>query len=218
MSAITGRFVTETLEYDGGRHVTVYVPPDPAERFVFAADGGWHVSRLGEVLEAANATSTMIVGVHAPADEDTRFREYTPVVDAKRFAAHEKFFVNDVRRWVESRFGVALRTERTAVWGASLGAELALAVGFRHPNIYGAVFSLSPGGGYKPTALMPDPLPRVYLVGGTQEQFFLKNATRWAEALRAAGADVVMFERAGGHGGPFWFEEFPLMVAWAFER
>jgi hypothetical protein len=25
-----------------------------------------------------------------------------------------------------------------------------------------------------------------------------------------------MTERAGSHGDPFWRDEFPLMVAWAF--
>jgi hypothetical protein len=29
--SITGELVTETLEYDGGREVTVYVPPEPPE-------------------------------------------------------------------------------------------------------------------------------------------------------------------------------------------
>ena len=48
------------------------------------------------------------------------------------------------------------------------------------------------------------------------EQFFLDNATRWADALRNADADVAMVERDGEHGGAFWGEELPLMVAWAF--
>jgi hypothetical protein len=65
---------------------------------------------------------------------------------------------------------------------------------------------------------MPSSLPRTYLVAGTQEPFFLENATRWAGTLRHAGADVVMKERDGSHGGAFWQEEFPLMVAWAFGR
>jgi S-formylglutathione hydrolase FrmB len=56
------------------------------------------------------------------------------------------------------------------------------------------------------------------LVAGTQEPFFLENARRWADALRAADVDVVMEERAGSHGGAFWQEEFPQMVAWAFGR
>jgi len=216
MSPLAGQLVTGTLEYDGGRQVTVYVPPDPPEALVFAGDGGWHTSRLSNTLEAASAPSTMIVGVHGLADDDARLLEYSPGFDAERFAAHEKFFVDDVRRWVRSRFGIALPAERTAVWGASMGGELALAVGLRHPDIYGAVFSASPGAGYKPAAVMPKRLPRVYLVAGTQEPFFLENASRWADALRDAGADVVMTERAGAHGGAFWQEEFPLMVTWAF--
>jgi acetyl esterase/lipase len=63
---------------------------------------------------------------------------------------------------------------------------------------------------------MRAPLPRTYLVAGTGEPFFLDNATRWADALRDAGAEVVMTERGGSHGDAFWREEFPLMVAWAF--
>src|SRR5579863_2064989 len=111
---------------------------------------------------------------------------------------------------------VVLPAERTAVFGVSAGGELALALGLRHPDVYGAVFCASPGGGYKPPGVMPSPLPRIYFVAGTQEPFFLENAARWAEALRAAGADVVMTEREGTHGGPFWRSELPLMAAWAF--
>jgi len=84
--------------------------------------------------------------------------------------------------------------------------------------LYGSIFCASPGGGYKPPHVMPTLLPRTYLVAGRQEPFFLENANRWADALRRAGADVVMNERAGSHGGAFWREEFPLMVAGAFGR
>jgi enterochelin esterase-like enzyme len=216
-SSITGRLVTETFDYDGGRQVTVYVPPVPPEAVVFAGDGQL-ISQWGGVLEAAGVPPAMIVGTHRLADEMLRLHEYSPVFDAARFAAHEKFFVEDVRHWVRSRFGVALPAERTAVFGVSASGELALALGLRHPGIYGAVFCASPGGGYRPPAVMPDSLPRAYLVAGTLEPFFLENATRWAVALREAGADVVITERAGSHGDAFWRQEFPLMVAWAFGR
>jgi enterochelin esterase-like enzyme len=217
MSPIAGELVTETFDYDGGRQVTVYVPPSPPEAVVFAGDGQL-TSQWGGELEAAGVPPTMIVGVHRVADEMLRLHEYSPGFDPDRFAAHEEFFAGDVRRRVASRFGVALPAERTAVLGVSAGGELALAIGLRHPDVYGAVFCASPGAGYRPPAEMPEPLPRAYLVAGTQEPFFLENATRWADALRAAGADVVMTERAGSHGDPFWSEEFPLMVAWAFGR
>ena len=104
------------------------------------------------------------------------------------------------------------------MFGYSAGGELALALGLRHPDIYGAVFSGSPGGGYTPPGDITDSLPRVYLFAGTLEPFFLDNATRWANALRGAGAEVVMSEREVSHGAKLWRAEFPLMVAWAFRR
>jgi poly(3-hydroxybutyrate) depolymerase len=214
---IAGELVTETFEYDGGRQVTVYVPPDPPEAIVFAGDGQG-ISRWGGYLEAADVPPTMIVGVDGLSDEMRRLHEYSPVFDAEQFAAHERFFVEDVGRWARSRFGVALPAERTAVFGVSAGGELALALGLRHPDVYGAVFSGSPGGGYKPTGVMPSRIPHVYLVAGTLEPFFRDNATRWAVALRDAGADVVMSLRVASHGDALWRGEFPLMVAWAFGR
>jgi enterochelin esterase-like enzyme len=102
------------------------------------------------------------------------------------------------------------------VFGVSASGELALAIGLRHPDIYGAILCASPGGGYRPPGDLRTPLPRAYLVAGTLEPFFHENATRWAEALREAGADVVMTERAGSHGDAFWRDELALMVAWAF--
>jgi enterochelin esterase-like enzyme len=217
MSSIAGEFVTETFDYDGGRQVTVYVPPDQPDAVVFAGDGQM-VSQWGGVLEAADVPSTLIVGVHRSVDETLRLQEYSPGFDPERFAAHGKFFVEDVRRWTRSRFGIAMPAGRTAVLGVSAGGELALAQGLRHPDVYGAVFCASPGAGYRPPAVMPSPLPRAYFVAGTLEPFFHENATRWAVALRGAGADVIMTERAGSHGGAFWQQEFPSMVAWAFGR
>ena len=102
------------------------------------------------------------------------------------------------------------------MFGVSASGELALAIGLRHPDVYGAIFSASPGGGYKPPGDMQSTLPRTYLVAGTEEPFFQENATRWADALRDADADVVITERPGSHGDPFWRDEFPLMAAWAF--
>ena len=215
MAFILGKLVTETLEYDGGRQVTVYVPPDPPEAVVFASDGQL-VSQWGEILEDAAVPPTMIVGVHRLVDETLRLHEYSPVFNPKRFAAHEKFFVNDVNQWTRSRFGLTLPAERTAVFGVSAGGELALAFGLRHPDLYGAIFCASPGAGYRPPAVLPSSIPRTYLVAGILEPFFLDNATRWAVALREAGADVEMKERVASHDAVMWREEFPLMVEWAF--
>jgi len=213
-SPMAGKLVTDTLDYDGGRGVTVYVPPKPPEGVVFAGDGQ-RIALWGASLESADVPSTMIVGVHGLTEEMARLHEYSPAFDPGRFAVHEKFFVEDVRSWVRSRFGISPSAERTAVFGVSAGGELALALGLRHPGVYGAILCGSPGGGYRPTGTMPSPLPRVYLVAGTLEPFFLHNAARWARALHGAGAEVVMRKRVADHGDLLWRAEFPLMVAWA---
>src|SRR5215813_1588768 len=146
MTSIAGELVTETFDYDGGRSVTVYIPPDPPQVVVFAGDGQL-ISQWGGVLEAAGVPPTMIVGAHRLEDETLRLQEYSPGFEPQRFAAHEQFFVEEVTRWVGSRFGVVLPAERTAVFGVSASGELALAMGLRHPDLYGAVFCASPGGG-----------------------------------------------------------------------
>jgi enterochelin esterase-like enzyme len=197
-----------------GRGVTVWVPERAAEAVVFAGDGQL-VAEWGADLEPGGP-AVLVVGVHRVADETERLHEYSPGFDPEVFAAHERFFVRDVRAWVADRFGVALPAERTAVLGVSAGAELALALGIRHPDVYRTVLCASPGAGYRPPAELPDALPRAYFVAGTEEPFFRDNAVRWVDALRAAGGDVRLTERPGGHGDPFWRNEFPHMVRWAF--
>ena len=63
--------MTEMIDYDGGRQVTVYIPPEPPEAVIFTGDGQL-VSRWGRVLEAADVGSTMIVGAHRSGDETLR--------------------------------------------------------------------------------------------------------------------------------------------------
>ncbi len=217
LPSMAGEFVTETFDYDHGRQVTVYVPPGRPEAVVFAGDGQL-LSRWGTDLEAMDVPATLIVGVHALTDEMLRLHEYSPGFDPERFAAHEAFFVEEVGAWARARFGLAMAAARTAVYGVSASGELALALGLRHPDIYGAIFCASPGAGFQPPVTLPTSLPRAYFVSGTQEPFFQENASRWATAFREAGADVVMTERVGGHGDAFWREELPLMVVWAFGR
>lgn len=213
--AAPGALITETLDYDSGRKVTAYVPAAPPEAVIFAGDGqlvaGW-----GADLDRADLPATLVVGVHRHVDETVRLHEYAAPLDPQRFAAHERFVTENVTAWTWSHFGPALPAGRTAVFGVSAGAELALALGLRHPHRYGVVLGASPGAGFRPPDPLPGSVPRTYLVAGTEEPFFRANAARWATALSGAGADVVLTVRTGAHGDPFWRAEFPLMVRWAF--
>lgn len=48
MTTVGGEFVTETLDYDGGRQVAAYIPATAAVAVVYAGDGGWHTMALAE--------------------------------------------------------------------------------------------------------------------------------------------------------------------------
>ena len=83
--------------YARGRQVTVYVPSDPPRAIVFAGDGQ-RISKWGLSLKKADIASTMILCVHGLTNETLRLHEYSRGFEPERFAAHEKFFVKDVRR------------------------------------------------------------------------------------------------------------------------
>ncbi|OEO32251.1 esterase [Devosia insulae DS-56] len=204
-----------TFDYDHGRQVSAYVPAAPPELVVFCGDGQL-IASWGEGLAAAGAPPTLIVGAHRSSDPDemVRLHEYSPGFEPERFAAHEGWFLEAIMPWARAEFG-ALPALRTVFAGVSAGAELALAMGLRHPELFGTIFAASPGAGYRPPAELPAPLPRTWLTAGTEEPFFLGNATRWHAALSAASADVVLRELPGEHGGPFWQAEFVRMLGWA---
>ncbi len=199
--------VTESFAF---RDVSVWVPEGAPTAVLYCGDG--------QILApwGADLDGVMIVGVHRVDDEETRIYEYSASFEPARFGVHESFLMNDVRSWVLSTFDVSLPPERTAMFGVSASGELAIALGLAHPDVFGAVLCASPGGGHQPAAPLPSSLPRCYFTGGTEEPWFYENAKRWADHLSAAGADVVITERNGNHGDPFWREELPLMVDWAF--
>ena len=118
----------------------------------------------------------MVVGAHRIEDEEIRIHEYSPRFDPERFAAHEDFFVSDIGTWIRSKFDINLPPQRTAVNGCSAGAELALAMGGRHPGRFGVILAASPGAGYHPPENLPASIPRTYMVAGLQEPFSLENA------------------------------------------
>ena len=184
---------------------------------MFAGDGQL-IAQWGGVLEAAaDVPPTMIVAAHRPDDETLRLHEYSPAFDAARFAAHERFFVDDVRAWARG-LGAALPAERTAVLGVSAGGEFALAMGHPAARTSSAPSSARPPAGLPPAGgACPRSRARTS-VPARWSRSSLDKATRWAAALRGAGADVVLAERVGSHGDALWRDEFPLMVAWAFGR
>lgn len=169
------RLVSEVLGYDDGRRVSAFVPSMAAEAVVYAADGGWHVERLGRALEDAGIGSTMVVGVHGLDDDDDRLAEYVPGFDDRRFVAHERFFVDQVQGWVAERLGVALPVERTAVWG--------------RPSVPNSRW---PWGSAIPTSMGPSSLLRPVLAIDRRRCFPTSfPASIWSQELRSRSSSTM---------------------------
>lgn len=210
------------------RGLAVYVPPDHDPEMptpvVYAADGQM-VPALASVLDpliaAGKVPKVLLVGVcnAGVASHDQRTREYVPGQDPERFAAHERFFMEEVTYWAEVALGASSDPNQRAVLGCSSGANFALEMGQRHAGLFGNVFAFSVGGRtVTPPLWEGGAPPRHYLVAGTLETGFAHRTRTWAAWLQAMGVEHRLEERVFGHDTTLWEEALPAAILWAFDR
>ncbi|MEO8623895.1 MAG: alpha/beta hydrolase-fold protein [bacterium] len=150
---------------------------------------------------------------------DARSREYLPGMDSARFAAHEQFVLDEVLPRAERVYGAPHMASQRVLFGFSNGATFAAAIALTHPDAFGAVIALSPGGGANSFAAIPQRdggAPRLYTSGGLYEAGFRANAIALVDVFRSRGALTVRREPAGGHDEAVWQAYFPEAAMWAF--
>lgn len=204
------------------RELTVYLPPshDPTRRYptVYAADGecATGLASLVEPLMLDGALpSLLIVGAHS-GDGELRAAEYIPSNDLVRFAAHERFFVDEVAAWAERELGATTERGLRAVFGFSNGGVFAGEMALRHPKRFGVAIPFSAGIPPDTKRHRPRASARAYLAAGLFEAGFYRTTRAFAVALERAGAQVVFSARAAGHDYAMWEEEFAAAARWAF--
>ncbi|MBM3684763.1 MAG: esterase family protein [Actinobacteria bacterium] len=212
----------------GDRAVSVYRPaghrPGDGTPVVYATDGnllGPYARRLDAAIEDGHCPPVVLVGAHAaPSDHvhgNQRALEYLVGFDPARFAAHERFFTDELVAWAESTFGVPAERARRAVFGCSDGGGHALTVARRHGDRFAHVIACSTG--MPPEAQFRwdvDGAPFVHLCAGTLEGGFHQATEAWAAFLHLVGARHHFTERVAGHDLVQWAEELPaaLRRAW----
>jgi len=162
-SQLQGRVVIDTLSsrfLTSPRPMITYLPPGSGEiaGVVYVGDGG-AVTSLAPYLDTLIATGrlsrVMLVGLETgrpgpndPPRMDVRAHEYLWNFDTlnTRFLAHERFFVDDVIPWAESRYGAPADRLKRAVFGFSNSGAWAIQMGIRNPGRIGHVLGFSPGG------------------------------------------------------------------------
>lgn len=227
---LQGRIIEETIQsvnLSETRGLTVYSPPmrkgEKPAVVIYVADGR-NVNGLARYVDALIASRklppVLLVGVNSadrlrdpnPRVADVRAVEYLIGYGetAERFEKHERFFVEEVVRWAESKYNAPKTREKRGIFGVSNGGAFAIAMGAKHFDTFGHVFGfsndskdnlLAPGWSDKRIA------PTYYLVAGSWE-FRVRDLPAYAEILKQRGAKVAYAEPVAEHDSTMWNEQF----------
>ena len=237
-AALKGRVLAESIDsraFGDSRAVHVYMPPgtEAPEGVVYLGDG--EVVRglapyVDTLITAGSLPRVMLVGVanagsstDGSARQDLRALEYLWNYDTlnMRFLAHERFVLDEVMPWAESRHGAPAARERRAVFGMSNSGGWAMQMGLRHPDRFAHVIAFSPGGvrsGHVTPAARVTPPVRFLLLAGTLEPVFNEVAKTWARELADRRLEHRMIEVVAGHDPTVWRDHVGVALGWAFAR
>lgn len=195
------------------RRLTVWLPPgySAGRRYpvIYVADNAaWLGDDLFDAMRAGRTPATLIVGIES--DPENRYAEYIdrpagiPMPgDPPRFAAHERFVIDEVMPWAESEYGAAQEAAQRSVAGYSNGADWAAAMALRHPDLFGRAIVMSPIMVSQYT--IPDaPGARFDLSAGALEAPFALATACFAQGLHSKGADLKLRWWPHSHAPSQW--------------
>lgn len=237
---LRGRLSEEVIQSSNlsePRSLTIYSPPlrrdEQIAAVIYIADGK-AVQLMAPYVEplivSRRLPPILLVGVHnggvKPGDpkvNDFRAREYLMGFGEtdERFIAHERFLIEEVLPWAETKFSAPKDENKRAVFGASNGGSFALAMGIRHSEVFGHIIAFSPTwrDNLSTPSWKPAQAPSQYLLVGTLESANVRKLNKeWSETAKKSGATVTLREPVAGHDGVVWREWFPNSLLTEFGK
>ncbi|MFC5702437.1 alpha/beta hydrolase [Cohnella faecalis] len=245
---------------DNERDLYVYLPPSYDSstetrypvlymhdgQHVFAGDQfgeSWEVHKTIDRLIGEDKLREVIV-VAAASITHARLLEYfhdNPGIrsvfgDGSIGERYERFFVEEVKPYVDSRYRTLPDRENTAIMGSSAGGVASYHIGFRRPDVFGMVGILSPffvlarteGTEFVETPLYlkfdTHPPIRVWLdMGGAEGLMTVAHARDVAEELIdngfVPGADLAfLLDSEAGHSQKDWADRLHSPLLYFFGR
>lgn len=208
------------------RIVYVWRPPNAPRGplpVLYTADGvyGIYVAIAGlrEPIRAGLIPPIVVVGLQA--SETRRLREYVPWRGSNRyFDAHERWLIETVMPWAERVAGASSDPNKRVIGGYSNGADFALALAMRHPELFAGVLAHSPVNSSDFRAPAQGGPRRWVLTAGRYEfenGEIIDIIDRLGEKLRAQPNHVRRCAGAWDHVGRAWRNVSPGSVAWLFD-
>lgn len=179
---------------------------------------------LKPLIETGRIRPFMIVSMAAAPDIEARGAEYLMNWESgdTAYRSHEEWMLKTVIPWAERTQGAAPIREERFIGGFSNGADYAVSIAGRHPDMFAGVMA------HSPVRAVPGWLPsdsssiRWVITGGTKE----KTGTIQREAeLPRAIADVLLHRKAKvrtcigpwKHEGRAWRLISPGSIVWMME-
>jgi len=235
------------------RDLTVYLPPGYQEReslrypVLYMQDGqnlfdperayipgqSWLLHEAADrAIASRKAAPMIIVGIdHAGVG---RIDEFTPTMEPQRNAGgkaddYARLLIEEVKTMTDARFRTRPERSATAIGGSSLGGLLAMYVGLRHPEVFGAIAAMSPSVWWHDRVILnvvdqvlSTERPRIWLdIGGREGGEALQDARLLRDHLTAQGwdlrSDLRFFEdRRADHSERAWARRAGVMLEYLF--
>ena len=231
-------------EFDGERHVRVYLPTERPEAgplpVLYAFDGqnifhngpsycgGWYLHHAVHDLTEAGKEAPVIVGIdHGGAQ---RVHELSPFEseESRGLADHLlRWIADELMPRINKEFRVRRDPAGTAIGGSSMGGLAALHAHFTRPDLFGAALCMSPslwfadGRIFEHVAARPSPpTSRIYIDAGAHEGQMLTDAERLVQHLRERGytdTDLLWCpDPYGQHSEQHWRKRAPSALEFLF--
>lgn len=130
---------------------------------------------------------------------------------ANRFENHKSYFVKELIKHIEDKYGQNIGKESRYFYGVSNGAGFGMSLLNEKPELIGTYLCFSTFGGDIQRNIWKTKItyPKLYLKYGSEEPLFLKdNAEFLKRKYDESNSFIEIKEFNGGHSNKFWKEEF----------
>jgi enterochelin esterase-like enzyme len=221
------RFICETFDLPSTflgerRKLSVFLPqanhaPQPLLA-LYCADGQM-LAPFADALAAEGARCPLVALVGVESNVSTRPYDYVHGYDRERFAAHERFLIEEIVPLVEAVYRIGGERGARGLFGYSDGGAFVHAAAVRNPTIFGFAIAFSVSDKRVRRECYPSPLDTAfYLSAGAREPDYRNTTASIAADLQFLGIQHKLTERDAGHETTFWSAELPLALSWVIAR
>jgi len=208
------------------RDIYVYLPPNHESLkwgfdlpVVYVADQGTignQANYIEALIRQGKLPEMLLIAV-----EGGKGDEYISFENDGSFEQHERFLIEEILPWAETKYGAATEPKSRAIYGHLDGGIFAASIGIRNPDVFGNVIAFSLGVNptfFDKTLSIDSNLldSNFYFLAGELKQGAYLQTKELSEQLTQEGINSVFNSRVAGNDYLMWREAFIDGLLWTF--